>query len=83
MACQGDGMTTLISTCNTKAEFRDRVRAGINITLFNPEITSGAARMVSLRDVQDNAGYRFTVTDKFRRWHAEVTVKPDRKLVVK
>ena len=40
-------------------------------------------RMVSLRDVQDNAGYRFTVTDKFRLWFAEVTVKPDRKLVVK
>jgi len=76
-------MTTLISTCATKTEFRDRVRAGINVTLFNPEIASGAARMVSLRDVQDNAGYQFTVTNKMRRWFAEVTVKADRKLVVK
>lgn len=76
-------MTTLISTCNTKTEFRDRVRAGVNITMFDPSLDGRHGRTVSLRDVQDNAGYRFTVTDKFRRWFAEVTVKPDRKLVVK
>lgn len=76
-------MTTLISTCNTKSEFRDRVRAGMNITMFDPSLDGRHGRVVSLRDVQDNAGYRFTVTDKFRRWFAEVTVKPDRKLVVK
>jgi len=74
-------MTTLISTCNTKTEFRDRVRAGVNVTMFNP--TDRGSRTVSLRDVQDNAGYSFTVTNKRRSWFAVVDVKADRKLVVK
>jgi len=74
-------MTTLISTCNTKTEFRDRVRDGINVTMFDP--SGRGASMVSLRDVHDNAGYSFTVTNRKRSWHASVTVKPGRKLVVK
>jgi hypothetical protein len=74
-------MTTLISTCTTKKEFTARVREGINVTLHDPSGRHG--RLLTLRDVQDSAGYVFTVTDKFRRWFAEVTVKPHRKLVVK
>lgn len=76
-------MTTLISTCNTKSEFKDRVRAGLNITMFDPSLDGRQGRTVSLRDVQDNTGYHFTVTNRARRWFAEVTVKPERKLVVK
>lgn len=76
-------MTTLISTCATKSEFIQRVRVGLNITMFDPAENSARGRVVSLRDIQDNAGYSFTVTSKSRRWFAEVTVKPERKLVVK
>lgn len=76
-------MTTLISTCATKKEFTDRVRAGTNMSLFDPSLNSNRGRMVTLRDVQDNAGYHFTVTNKLRSWFAEVTVKDGRKLVVK
>lgn len=76
-------MTTLISTCATKAEFVQRVRAGLNVTMFDPAENSARGRVVSLRDVQDKSGHHFTVTNKQRRWFAEVTVKPERKLVVK
>jgi hypothetical protein len=74
-------VTTLISTCNTKTEFTKRVRDGVNVHLFDPTATHGA--MTSLRDMQDNAGYSFTVTDNRRRWFASVTVKAGRKMVVK
>lgn len=73
-------MTTLVSTCVTKTEFRTRVRDGANVRLFDPTAQRGA--MVSLRDVHDNVGHTFTVTDKHRRWFANVTVKANRKLVV-
>lgn len=71
-------MTTLISTCNTKKEFRDRVRAGTNVLMFDPYTNI----RTTLRDVQDNAGHSFTVTNKRRSWFAAVTVKVGRKLVV-
>lgn len=75
-------MTTLISTCATKSEFKDRVRAGINITMFDPAIVRGPS-MVTLREMQDRIGHKFTVTNKTRRWFAEVTIKADRKIGVK
>lgn len=74
-------MTTLISTCNTKTEFTKRVREGVNVHLFDPTATRGS--MVSLRDMQDNAGHSVTVTNKRRSWFASLTVKADRKMVVK
>lgn len=73
-------MATLVSTCNTKKEFTTRVRDGVNVTLFDP--TAERGRMVSLRDVHDNVGHTFTVTNSRRSWFAQVTVKPHRKLVV-
>jgi hypothetical protein len=72
-------MTTLISTCNTKREFRDRVQSGVNVTMFDPYTNA----QVSLRDVQDNTGHSFTVTNRKRSWYASVAVRPERKLVVK
>lgn len=71
-------MTTLISSCNTKTEFRQRVRDGINVTLFDP---AGGNR-TTLRDMHDNVGYAFTVTNRLRSWFASVTIKPDRKIKV-
>lgn len=76
-------MTTLISTCSTKKEFTDRVRAGVNISMFDPSLNSQRGRVVTLRDIQDSTGYSFTVTNKLRKWFAEVTVKDGRKLVVR
>jgi hypothetical protein len=76
-------MTTLISTCNTKTEFRDRVRAGMNITMFDPSLDGRHGRMVDLRSMQDNVGHSVTVTNKRRSWFAEVTVKEGRRLTVK
>lgn len=73
-------MTTLVSTCFTKKEFVTRVRDGVNVTMFDP--TAERGRMVSLRDVQDNIGHSFTVTNSRRSWFASVTVKANRKLVV-
>lgn len=77
---EGTRMTTLVSTCSTKKEFTARVRDGVNVTLFDPTATRG--RMVSLRDMHDNVGHVFTVTDKYRRWFASVTVQAGRKLKV-
>lgn len=74
-------MTTLISTCNTKTEFKDRVTSGVNVHLFDPSGQHG--QMVTLRDMHENVGHRVTVTNKRRSWFAELTVKANRKLVVK
>lgn len=71
-------MTTFISSCNTKTEFRQRVRDGINVTLFDP---AGGYR-TTLRDMHDNVGHAFTVTNRLRSWFASVTIKADRKLKV-
>lgn len=76
-------MTTLISTCATKTEFRNRVRDGVNVHLFDPSLDGRHGRMVDLRSMQDNVGHSVTITNKRRSWFAEMTVKPDRKLVVK
>lgn len=71
-------MTTLISTCNTKREFRDRVQSGINVLMFDPY----GNHTVSLRDVQDNVGHSFTVTNRRRSWFASVTVRTERRIKV-
>lgn len=71
-------MTTLISSCNTKTEFRQRVRDGINVMMFD----AAHGFRITLRDVHDNVGHSFTVTNKSRSWFASVTVRADRKLKV-
>lgn len=73
-------MTTLVSSCYTKKEFTTRVRDGVNVTLLDP--TAERGRIVSLRDVHDNVGHTFTVTNNRRSWFAQVVVKANRKLVV-
>jgi hypothetical protein len=70
-------MTTLISTCNTKSEFQRHVRDGVNVHMFD----AASNHMVSLRDVENNIGHSFTVTNRQRRWFASVTVKAGRRLV--
>lgn len=76
-------MTTFISTCATKKEFADRVRAGGNMTLLDPNLTRKGPMYITLRDIQDSVGYSFIVTNKLRKWFAGVTVKEGRRLVVK
>lgn len=73
-------MTTLISSCFTKKEFTSRVRDGVNVTLLDP--TAERGRIVTLRDVHDNIGHTFTVTNSRRSWFAQVTVKANRILKV-
>lgn len=64
-----------------KKTFKEAVKLGRNVRMLKYE-PNGGTHYVSLRDVHDQPGHSFTVTDMQRNWFAAVTVGPDRKLKV-
>ena len=65
----------------TKKSFMEAVKSGRNVQLYG--MTPAGSISTTLRNVHDNVGFTFTVSNNSRSWSAECVVRTGKRIRVK